>query len=162
MYDNLNGGQKLSDRRIIKVKKTIIVILAVMALAAAGCQKKEEAPKAPAPKSSMPAQMPPGHSEMPAQPPGSNPHAGLKPVEIPAGAGHKGKVVETMNAAGYTYVQVEENGQKIWVAVMETKVKSGDIVEFPDSPPMLNFQSKSLNRVFDKIIFAPGLRIASK
>jgi hypothetical protein len=99
---------------------------------------------------------------MPAQPPGSNPHAGLKPVEIPAGVGHKGKVVETMNAAGYTYVQVEENGQKIWVAVMETKVKTGDTVEFPDSPPMINFQSKSLNRVFDKIIFAPGLRVASK
>lgn len=137
---------KLSDRREIKVKKTIVV-LAVMALAAAGCHKKEEAPKV-----EMPAQMPAG----------GNPHAGLKPVEIPAGVGHKGKVVETMNASGYTYVQVEENGQKIWVAVMETKVKTGDVVEFPDSPPMINFQSKSLNRVFDKIIFAPGLRVASK
>jgi hypothetical protein len=145
------------------VKKTIIVTLAIMALAVAGCQKKEEAPKAPAPESSKPAQMPPGHPQVPGQAPaGGNPHAGLKPVEIPAGAGHKGKVVETMNAAGYTYVQVEENGQKIWVAVMETKVKNGDIVEFPDSPPMINFQSKSLNRVFDKIIFAPGLRVASK
>jgi hypothetical protein len=42
----------------------------------------------------MPAQMPAGHGEMPAQmPAGGNPHAGLKPVEIPAGAGHKGKVV---------------------------------------------------------------------
>lgn len=145
------------------MKKTIIVTLAIMALAVAGCQKKEEAPKAPAPESSMPTQMPPGHPQVPGQAPaGGNPHAGLKPVEIPAGVGHKGKVVETMNAAGYTYVQVEENGQKIWVAVMETKVKNGDIVEFPDSPPMINFQSKSLNRVFDKIIFAPGLRIASK
>ncbi len=142
------------------MKKTIIVSLAILSLAVAGCQKKEEAPKAPAPESGMPAQSP---HEMPAQmPPGGNPHAGLKPVEIPAGAGHKGKVVEAMNAAGYTYVQVEENGQKIWVAVMETKVKPGDIVEFPDSPPMINFQSKSLNRVFDKIIFAPGLRIANK
>ncbi len=148
------------------MKKTIIVTLAVVALAAAGCQKKEE-PKAPAPESSMPAempkQMPPGHPEVPGKmPPGGNPHAGLKPVEIPAGAGHKGKVTEVMNAAGYTYVQVEENGQKIWVAVMETKVKPGDIVEFPDSPPMINFPSKSLNRVFDKIIFAPGLRVSSK
>lgn len=142
------------------MKKTIIVTLAIMALAAAGCQKKEEAPKAPAPESGMPAQMPPGH---PGQAPaGGNPHAGLKPMEIPAGVGHKGTVVETMNAAGYTYVQVEEKGQKIWVAVMETKVKKGDTVEFPDSPPMINFQSKSLNRVFDKIIFAPGLRVASK
>ena len=144
------------------MKKTIVV-LAVMALAAAGCQKKEEPPKTEAPHSEMPAQMPPGHGEMPAQmPPGGNPHAGLKKVEIPEGAGHKGKVLEAMNAAGYTYVQVEENGQKLWIAVMETQVKPGDIVEFPDSAPMLNFKSKSLNRTFDKIIFAPGLRIAKK
>ena len=133
------------------MKKTIVV-LAVLALAAAGCQKKEEAPKPAEPQSGMPAQMPAG----------GNPHAGLKPVEIPAGVGHKGKVLEAMNAAGYTYVQVEENGQKIWVAVMETKVKPGDIVEFPDSPPMLNFKSKTLNRTFEKIIFAPGLRVAEK
>ena len=65
-----------------------------------------------------------------------------------------------MNSGGYTYVEVEENGQKIWVAVMETQVKAGDVVEFPDSPPMLNFQSKSLKRTFDKIIFAPGLRVS--
>ncbi len=100
---------------------------------------------------------------MPASPAqGGNPHAGIKPMEIPAGAGHKGKVVNTMNAAGYTYVEVEENGKKLWVAVMETKVKVGDIVEFPDSPPMQNFQSKTLNRTFEKIIFAPGLRVANK
>ena len=136
------------------MKKTIIVILAVMALAAAGCQKKEEAPAKPA---ATQPEMPP--AQMPA---GGNPHAGLKPVEIPAGVGHKGKVVESMNAAGYTYVQVEENGQKMWVAVMETSVKPGDIVEFPDSSPMINFHSKTLNRTFDKIIFAPGLRIAKK
>ena len=138
-----------------KVKRSVVVIFAVMALAAAGCQKKEEAPRAAAPQGGMPAQ-----PQAPAG--GGDPHAGLKPQEIPAGIGHKGKVVETMNAAGYTYVQVEENGQKLWVAVMETKVKVGDTVEFPDSPPMINFQSKSLKRTFDKIIFAPGLRIAGK
>jgi len=136
------------------VKKTAVVILAIVALAATGCKKKEEAPQGMAPQGGMPAQqMPAGVA------PGGNPHAGLKPQEIPAGAGHKGKVLETMNAAGYTYVQVDENGQKLWVAVMETKVNVGDAVEFPDSPPMVNFQSKSLKRTFDKIIFAPGLRI---
>ena len=135
------------------MKKTLIVTLAVVALAAAGCQKKEEAPKV---SEQMPTQ------QMPAQmPPGGDPHAGLKPMVIPPGAGHKGKVIDTLNAHGYTYVHVDENGQKVWVAVMQTKVKDGDIVEFPDSPPMINFQSKSLNRVFDKIIFAPGLRVAS-
>ena len=65
-----------------------------------------------------------------------------------------------MDSGGYTYMEVEENGQKLWVAVMQTKVNVGDVVEFPDSPPMVNFQSKSRNRTFDKIIFAPGIRIA--
>lgn len=134
------------------MKKTAVVMLAIVALAVVGCKKKEEAPKVGAPQGGM--QMPAGAA------PGGDPHAGLKPMEIPAGAGHKGKVVSTMDAAGYTYVEVEENGQKIWVAVMQTKVKVGDMVEFPDAPPMVNFQSKSLKRTFDKIIFAPGLRIS--
>lgn len=136
------------------MKKTAVVLVAIMALAVVGCKKKEEVPKVAAPQGGM--QMPPGAA------PGGDPHAGLKPQEIPAGVGHKGKVVSTMDAAGYTYVEVEEKGQKIWVAVMQTKVKAGDIVEFPDSPPMVNFQSKSLKRTFDKIIFAPGLRIEKK
>lgn len=140
------------------MKKQFVVVLAVAALAAFGCTKKEEAPKAAAP-----AGAPGQQQQMPQDAThAGNPHAGIQKIEIPAGAGHKGKVVNTMNSAGYTYVEVEEKGQKLWVAVMETKVKVGDTVEFPDSPPMINFQSKTLNRTFDKIIFAPGLRIAEK
>ena len=138
--------------------KKIIVCLAIAAFAVAGCKKKEEAPKAMPPQGGMPAQQMPADATHG----GGDPHAGLKPVEIPAGAGHKGKVVNTMDSGGYTYVEVEENGQKLWVAVMQTKVKPGDVVEFPDSPPMVNFQSKTLKRTFDKIIFAPGLRIAKQ
>jgi hypothetical protein len=133
------------------VKKTLVVMLAIVAVAAAGCKKKEEAPKAMAPEAAQ--------QGMPATAPGADPHAGLKPQEVKAGVGHKGKVVETMNSGGYTYVQVDENGQKLWVAAMQTPVKVGDTVEFPDSPPMVNFQSKTLKRTFDKIIFAPGLAV---
>ena len=134
------------------MKKTLVVMLAIVAVAAAGCKKKEEAPKAMAPEAAPAGQMP-------AAAPGADPHAGLKPMEIKAGAGHKGKVLETMDSGGYTYVQVDENGQKLWVAVMQTKVKVGDTVEFPDSPPMVNFSSKTLKRTFEKIIFAPGLAV---
>jgi hypothetical protein len=140
-----------------------VVILAVMALAAAGCQKKEETPPQPAPPHAEmpPAQMPSAASPHGDMPPG-NPHEGMKPVEIPAGAGHKGTVLEAIKASGYTYVQVEEKGQKLWVAMLETDVKPGDIVEFPDSAPMLNFKSRALNKTFDKVYFAPGLRISKK
>jgi hypothetical protein len=138
--------------------KKIAVVLAVLALAVAGCQKKEEAPKAAAPQAGAP-QMPAGAA------PGGDPHAGLKPMEIPAGAGHKGKVLQTMDASSYTYVEVEEKGQKLWIAVMKEAlvkegVKVGDTIEFPDSPPMVNFQSKELKKTFDKVIFSAGLRKA--
>jgi len=135
------------------VKKTLVVMLAIVAVAAAGCKKKEEAPKVAAPEAAPAGQMPA------AAPGGGDPHAGLKPQEIKPGAGHKGKVLETMDSGGYTYVQIDENGQKLWVAAMQTPVKVGDTVEFPDSPPMVNFQSKTLKRTFDKIIFAPGLAV---
>lgn len=135
------------------MKKTL-VMLAIVAVAAAGCKKKEEAPQATAPEAA-----PPAGQQMPATAPGGDPHAGLKPQEVKPGAGHKGKVLETMDSGGYTYVLVEENGEKLWVAAMQTPVKVGDTVEFPDSPPMINFQSKTLKRTFDKIIFAPGLAV---
>ncbi len=135
------------------MKKTLVVMLAIVAVAAFGCKKKEEAPKVEAPQTMAPSQMPAAPA------PGGDPHAGMKPVEVKPGAGHKGKVLQTMDSGGYTYVEVEENGQKLWVAVMQTKVKVGDSVEFPDSPPMINFQSKTLKRTFEKIIFAPGIAV---
>lgn len=141
------------------MKKTAVVLVAVVALAATGCKKKEEAPQAP--QGGMPAQQMPAQ-QAPAGTPQANPHQGMAPQEIPAGAGHKGKVVTTMDAAGYTYLEVEENGKKLWVAVMQTPLKVGEIVEFPDSPPMTNFQSKTLKRTFEKIIFAPGVRIVKQ
>ena len=135
------------------MKRTAVVLLAVVALAVTGGKGKEEAPKTTAPQGAPTGEMPKDATH------GGDPHAGLKPQEVPAGAGHKGKVLETMDSGGYTYIQVDENGQKLWLAVMQTKVNKGDTVEFADSPPMVNFQSKTLKRTFDKIIFASGIRI---
>jgi predicted RNase H-like HicB family nuclease len=98
----------------------------------------------------------------PGSPSAANPHGGLMPHEMNAGTAHKGRVVATMNAAGYTYIEVEENGKKLWAAVMETKVKAGDNVEFPDGPPMENFHSNSLNRTFERIIFSPAILVNGK
>jgi hypothetical protein len=67
-----------------------------------------------------------------------------------------GKVVETMNAGGYTYVLLEKNGKKTWVAVSEMKVTVGKEMAFRPGAPMSNFTSKSLNRTFDVIYFSGG------
>ena len=67
-----------------------------------------------------------------------------------------GKVVETMNAGGYTYVCIEKKGVKTWVAVPQTDVKVGQQMAFQPGAEMKNFTSKTLNRTFDSIIFSAG------
>jgi hypothetical protein len=68
-----------------------------------------------------------------------------------------GKIVETMNSGGYTYMLLEKDGKKIWVAVKEMKVAVGENVTLEPGHEMVNFTSQTLNRTFDKIIFSGGL-----
>ena len=67
-----------------------------------------------------------------------------------------GKVVETMNAGGYTYVCLEKGGKKTWVAVPEMKVTVGQKMAFKPGQEMKDFTSKTLNRTFASIIFSEG------
>jgi hypothetical protein len=68
-----------------------------------------------------------------------------------------GKVIETMDSGGYTYVQIENNGKKTWVAVSKTKVQKGQNITFSPGAEMKNFESKTLKRKFDSIIFSGGV-----
>ena len=142
------------------MKKTALVLLVIAALAIAGCKDKPktEAPAAAPQQGQMPAAQPGGAPGGAA--PGGDPHAGMKAQEIPAGAGKKATVTQTMNAGGYTYVEAaDEKGVKVWLALPEIKVAKGDKIEYPETPPLANFQSKTLNKTFEKISFIPGVRI---
>ena len=68
-----------------------------------------------------------------------------------------GKVVETMNSGGYTYVSLEKNGKKTWFAIPATEVKVGQELTLQPGAEMRNFPSKTLNRTFESIIFSGGL-----
>jgi len=68
-----------------------------------------------------------------------------------------GKVVQTMDSGGYTYAQIENKGVKTWVAVPKTKVVKGQNISFAPGMEMQNFESKTLKRTFDKIIFSGGV-----
>lgn len=67
-----------------------------------------------------------------------------------------GKVIETMNSGGYTYVRLDRGTDKIWVAVPEMKVKVGDELIFAPGNAMTNFKSETLKRTFDLVIFSSG------
>ena len=69
-----------------------------------------------------------------------------------------GKVLQTMNAGGYSYIYIEQaDGSKKWVAVTQTAVKVGDQMSFKPGMEMGKFESKALNRSFDSIIFSDGV-----
>jgi hypothetical protein len=73
--------------------------------------------------------------------------------------GFSGKVAETMDAGGYTYVLVDTGTNKVWAAATQFPVKKDDLVAVPDSEPMTNFHSKSLNRDFPVIYFAGSITV---
>ncbi len=73
-----------------------------------------------------------------------------------AGSGLSGKVTETMNSGGYTYVLLEKDGEKTWIAVPQMKVTKGQTLSFKPGTEMENFTSKTLNRTFKKIVFSEG------
>ncbi len=69
-----------------------------------------------------------------------------------------GKVLQTMNASGYSYIYIEQaDGSKKWVAVTQTNVKVGDQMSFKPGMEMGRFESKALNRSFDSIVFSDGV-----
>ena len=73
--------------------------------------------------------------------------------------GFAGKVTETMDAGGYTYVLVDTSTNKVWAAATKFQVKPGDLVTVPEAMPMTNFHSQSLNRDFPVIYFAGSIKL---
>ena len=109
------------------------------------------------------AGLPPGHPKTPAAaaalPPGhpkTDGAAGASPLSAPAASLITGKVVETANAGGYTYLCLEKDGKKTWAAIPATDVAVGKELSILPGSEMTDFNSPTLKRTFDKIIFSPG------
>ena len=75
-----------------------------------------------------------------------------------AGDVFEGVVVDTLDGGGYTYLQIEDAKKKYWIAVEGLKIDKGTEVRFTEELRAKNFESKSLNRVFDEIVFASNLQ----
>jgi len=80
-----------------------------------------------------------------------------KTSAAPAAAGTlTGKVLETMDSGGYTYVLLETASGKKWVAAPKTVVTVGQTASFAPGMVMRNFKSETLNRTFDEVVFSSG------
>ncbi len=82
-------------------------------------------------------------------------------ADIQASAPHVAKVLETMDAAGYTYVKVDENGNTYWIAGPKTNLTVGSTISYIEQMVMKDFTSKALNRTFDYLMFANSIIPAS-
>jgi hypothetical protein len=64
-----------------------------------------------------------------------------------------GEVLETLPVEGYTYLRLKTKDGEAWAAVPSASVKKGAQVTIVDSMVMQNFESRTLKRKFDKIVF---------
>ena len=64
-----------------------------------------------------------------------------------------GTVLETIDAGTYTYLRLQTGAKETWVAVPKTAAKVGEKVSVANPMPMDGFESRTLNRKFDRIFF---------
>lgn len=64
-----------------------------------------------------------------------------------------GEVVESRDVQGYTYLRIKTASGETWTAVPTSAVKVGSQVGIANPVTMQNFESKTLNKRFDKIVF---------
>ena len=114
-----------------------VTLMALVLLAGCGKQQPALDVKTAAPAASAPA---PASGVVPAAP-----EAALVTVS--------GTVLETMDAAEYTYMRLKTTSGETWTAINKTKIAKGASVTVTNAMVMDGFQSKTLNRTFDHILF---------
>lgn len=74
----------------------------------------------------------------------------------PAPSPINGKVLEVIHAGEYTYLLLDVDGFKDWVAIPTLYVEVGEEVELNPGVQMGEWKSKSMNRTFKSILFSTG------
>ncbi len=165
------------------MNKLIVIAAGAMIVTASACSKKSETEQtsaAPAAQTAAPAQAqapaaatqaaPAAQGAMPADAMHQQAAAGAHPAGMPMGGamqqapaaggnGGEGKVVSTMHASSYTYMEIDTGGKKVWIATNAMQVNNGDKVKWNDAAVMKNFTSNSLHRTFDEILFVSAAQV---
>jgi hypothetical protein len=125
-----------------------LLSLSLLAFLVSACARRE-APVATPPKA----------------PPASSASASAQAGAPRAFADVTGVVEETLDASDYTYMRLKTAQGEIWAAITKTAVKTGEQVTVVNAMPMDGFESRTLNRTFDRIVFGtlaePGATAAA-
>ncbi|GBE13559.1 hypothetical protein BMS3Bbin14_02133 [bacterium BMS3Bbin14] len=128
--------------------RTQIIIVALFLLfgGTTGCKSANQPEKTPAQNKTVTTK-----AEMVPAP------AQAETAQSAAGLTIKGKVMDTINAGAYTYLQVKAAQGPVWIAIPKAKVEKGQEVTVQNGMEMKNFKSRILKRTFASIIFASGI-----
>jgi len=119
-----------------------LVSVSLLVLLVSACARKDAPVAAPA---KAPAAFAPVSTDVASAPPATGAPATLPPVS--------GVVQETLGTSDYTYMRLKIADGEIWAAVTTASVKKGDRITVVNAMPMNGFESKTLNRKFDRIVF---------
>lgn len=117
------------------MKKLILICAALTILAA--CQKQETKTAAAPPEPAKMAVVPTVTQAPPA----------ATPDKV------TGVVAETMDSAGYTYARLTTDSGEKWVVVRQTAIKPGSTITVVTNMVADKFESKTLKRTFDRLVF---------
>lgn len=98
--------------------------------------------------------LPAGHPTVPAKMEGK----GASAAQLP----QKGKVLSTLDAKPYTYIEVTQNKKTLWLAANAVPLKKGDVIRFDNGMVMNNFHSKTLNRTFPSVLFVSSVVVTKE
>jgi hypothetical protein len=141
----------------MKKKSTALSTLLVLALST-GASQAENAPVTPAVPTTAHLS---GAAEVkspnfPAAATKGAPKGAAKAKPVDRADDLSGKVLEVTSGGGYTFFQLEKDGQKFWAATPPTEAKVGDVISLQPGIEMSKFKSKSLDRTFEQIYFSGG------
>lgn len=101
-----------------------------------------------------PASSPAPAHQMPGHPSPASAAAMMHLQSVPdSQLSRSGKVLQTIDASQYTYIEVSMGKEALWLAAPQTKLAKGDTIKFDDGAVMNNFYSKVLQRTFASVMF---------
>jgi hypothetical protein len=125
------------------------LVLAAAAVAVPMALKSKSAPAPMQPAEDPSAGLPPGH------PPIARNGRLDQANPSPGGGQLEGKVLEVLDVSSYTYLRLATTTEgELWAAIPKTEVKVGESVSLTGATHMDGFESPTLKRRFDRIVFA--------
>ncbi len=75
---------------------------------------------------------------------------------------NEGRVTNTIDSGGYTYIEVDKSGAEEWLAAPRTELKKGERIRYSKGLLMKDFYSNSLKKSFDRILFVGSVKVVKQ